>query len=112
MRWRSCFTERFNLKPTILGPDPDALWPMLHEVSGTPRLTFHEGFVFWESDDFTPPLPGATIVVVEHGVNTLSHEVLGEVNWFTVPHPSCGEWYAESAHRLAVGLLLEELLCQ
>ena len=103
------------MRPIILGPNPDALWPLLHEVSGVSRGEFRRQFIFSKTNNFTTPPVGATIVslIQKRPLSPLMREEIAKVTWVTVPRPSGRNiWYDEPAHRLAVGLLLEELLCQ
>ena len=99
------------MKPIIIGSNPEVLWPILHEVSGVSRVHFRRHFEFMALGSFTPPLPGGAIVVVEQDQAPLRRRVVRGTHWYSVPHPMCN-WYNEPAHRLAVGLLLEELLCR
>ena len=109
------------MKPSIIGPYPIALWPLLHEVSGATKPTYSQGFNFYDLPNFTPPPPGATIVVLGQQVaralglppGLIHPVVIGGVTWRQVPHPSGRNlWYNVAEHRTIVGVLLEELLCQ
>jgi hypothetical protein len=124
----------FALYPAPRGCTGHRLWQMLHEVSGCRPLQYVQSFDRrnlvtgpWSREaarvavrTFIPPPAGGTVVVLGQevaralGLETapFSRFVVEGTTWITVPHPSGrNPWYAEPAHRLAVGLLLEELLC-
>jgi hypothetical protein len=100
------------------------LWKNLHEVNNTPRIDFLRWYgkhVTFPVRDFTPPPVRGTLALVL-GIDVarslgLSDVLIDEqvdldgVRWRVVPHPSGRNfWYNEPAHRLVVGLLLEEML--
>jgi hypothetical protein len=102
------------MRPIILGSDPEALWPLLHEVSGVSRQDFRKYFMYRGPDQFISPRVGEIIVEIKVGspLLPLVRQTETGVTRITVPHPGgWNSWYNEPAHRLAVGLLLEELLC-
>lgn len=99
------------------------LWLMTHEVCGVTRSEYLNGFEHTSTPFSLPSLrPGGkmlTVVALGHEVvraldlpeehGWITSLVRDGVVWRQVPCPG-DSWYNEPAHRMMVGVLLEELL--